>query len=416
MHYNQPEVMTSVFESINQIYDQDYQGITLPHFYDSVTRAPLRRLPASDITLKMENHQHTRAFKQRGAFVAGSLAVKDNEWLETLTTNSAGNHALGVAAFTRWYNLNRMDGPRLKPYIYMAKSASAAKKMRLRKIGAEVIDAFGSLEDAGHAAIAHAASKSNTHFIHPFEDPRVIAGQSTSFAESVADLEATGLLNPHIPLRAFAGCGGGGEVVGMASLMHIYKQTGRLHEDSQVIAVQEHYTDAMTRRMSLEALELPIPRDLFTEVDGTDQFHVQNDGTAVRTVSENNITRAKWLAEQGDLRFMRVPSAMIGRVIMEGLTMKETIEPAGALGYAGLLLEEGQRRLQSFSSGTTLKMAMVTGGNLTQQTRDYYLQEYWTAQYDRNEFFAGRSLQYTLQQVVDPYNAVLERAGIPIPA
>jgi threonine dehydratase len=172
---------------------------------DVVARTPLVAaprfpgLPETPIYLKLENFQRSGAFKLRGA--AHRIAqLTPEEARRGVVTASAGNHALGVAWAAR-----RRGVPTT---IVMAETASPLKVSLARGLGARVI-LEGSDYDEAHDRSVRLAAEEHLTYIHPYDDPFVIAGQGTVGLEILDDL-------PNVR-RIVAGVGGGGLLSGIAA-------------------------------------------------------------------------------------------------------------------------------------------------------------------------------------------------------
>jgi threonine dehydratase len=158
----------------------------------------LSQLAGRDVHLKAENLQRTGSFKVRGAYNRIST-LSDDERAAGVVGASAGNHGQAVA----W--AAREVGARAR--IFMPQDAPMAKVDATRHYGAEIELAGSTIEDALAGAQAYVAETGAT-FVHPFEDPLVIAGQGTiglELAEQVPDASTV-----VIPI------GGGGLASGIA--------------------------------------------------------------------------------------------------------------------------------------------------------------------------------------------------------
>src|SRR5258705_8355569 len=159
----------------------------------------LSRLTGCELYLKFENLQFTASFKERGA-LNKLLSLGEPERKRGVVAMSAGNHAQAVA-----YHAARLGIPAT---IVMPKGSPNTKIKNTRVHGAEVVLEGESLHEAG----AHArelAARGSLVFVHPYEDPLIIAGQGTVALEMLAaipDLDA--LIVP---------VGGGGLISGMAA-------------------------------------------------------------------------------------------------------------------------------------------------------------------------------------------------------
>ena len=151
-----------------------------------------------NLVLKLECLQVTGSFKARGANNA-VLSLSNEEIQRGIITASGGNHGIAVAYAGYTSNANTV--------IYLPKQAAKAKIASLKNWGAEVVLAGEFWDEANAAALDH-AKKEKLTYIHPFADPRVIAGQATVACEMLSE-------SPHID-TIVAGIGGGGLIAGVA--------------------------------------------------------------------------------------------------------------------------------------------------------------------------------------------------------
>ncbi len=174
-----------------------------------------------DLYLKLENLQHTNAFKARGA-LAKLLTLTDAQKAAGVIACSAGNHAQGLA-----YHAQRLG---IAATIVMPKATPFNKVQRTEELGARVILHGASFDDSVAFTNELAASDGLT-FVHPFDDPDVAAGQGTvalEMLEQVPDLDVI-----VVPI------GGGGLIAGMAVAAK------GLRPDITVIGAQAHLFDAV---------------------------------------------------------------------------------------------------------------------------------------------------------------------------
>ena len=174
----------------------------------------LSRIAGREVWLKAENLQRTGAFKVRGAVNRLSF-LSESEREAGVVAASAGNHGQAVA----W--AARQAGVQAR--IFVPQDAPMAKVEACRTYGSELILEGERFEDAMAAAMADVEERGAT-FIHPFEDPQVIAGQGTiglELAEQVADAETV-----VIPV------GGGGLASGIAIALR------DLRPDLRIVGVQ----------------------------------------------------------------------------------------------------------------------------------------------------------------------------------
>ena len=213
--------------------------------YDVAKRTPLdyqallsNRLN-NQIYLKREDLQTVFSFKIRGAY--NKLAHLDKKIRDKgIIAASAGNHAQGVAMAAKTLGC--------KATIVMPKTTPTIKTNAVRKFGAEVvlhcISLYESLEYAHEIE-----KKQGLTFIHPFDDPYVIAGQGTIGKEILEDFKE--------PLHAIFVCvGGGGLISGIAAYVKA------INPEIKVIGVEAKDSEAMTEalkkkeRISLDQVSL----------------------------------------------------------------------------------------------------------------------------------------------------------------
>lgn len=152
-----------------------------------------------DLYLKLENLQHTSAFKARGA-LNKLLSLTEEQRGRGVIACSAGNHAQGVA-----YNATRLG---IQSTIVMPKGTPFNKIKRTEDFGGKVV-LFGKNFDESVGETLRLAQKDNLVFIHPFDDDAVVAGQGTvglEMMEQVPNLDAV-----VVPI------GGGGLIAGVAT-------------------------------------------------------------------------------------------------------------------------------------------------------------------------------------------------------
>jgi len=172
---------------------------------DAVERTPTRhsdtlsRITGAEVHLKFENLQYTASFKERGA-LNKLLSLGTDEKKRGVVAMSAGNHAQGVA-----YHGGRLGVP---VTIVMPEGTPFTKIKHTKDFGARVIVEGATLTES--FARAHAiAQEERLTFVHPYDDPVVIAGQGTVALEMLADAEEP-LDTLVVPI------GGGGLISGVA--------------------------------------------------------------------------------------------------------------------------------------------------------------------------------------------------------
>jgi threonine dehydratase len=190
----------------------DETGIDVPVYADVVAaherirpyihRTPIltstyfNRLTGAELFFKCENFQKAGAFKARGASNA-VFSLTDEQASKGVATHSSGNHGLSLS-----YAAGRRGIP---CRVVVPRTAPEAKKAAMRGYGAEVVECEPSTSSR-EAVFAEVVAATGAEFVHPYNDPRVIAGQGTCAKEMFEDLG---------PLDAvIAPIGGGGMVSG----------------------------------------------------------------------------------------------------------------------------------------------------------------------------------------------------------
>ncbi|WP_033069475.1 threonine ammonia-lyase [Thalassospira australica] len=190
--------------------------------------AALNSIP--EMYLKLENMQVTGSFKARGAMNA-ALALDEDKRTAGLCTASGGNHGMGVIYAARTL------GVPVK--IFLPTNTPKPKVEKLRVQGVDVALIGAVWDDANRAAMEH-ARESGMAYIHPFADPKVIAGQGTIALELLEQ-------QPDLDTLVVA-IGGGGLISGVATAARLLRPSIR------VIGVEP--TGAATLFESLKANEV----------------------------------------------------------------------------------------------------------------------------------------------------------------
>ncbi len=190
--------MTVTFDDIRTAADTIKQSVVRT---PTVRSGPLSDLIGADVFLKLETQQFTGSFKDRGAFVKLSSLDRDHAKNGVIAV-SAGNHAQGVA-----YHAQRLGIPAT---IVMPTSTPFTKVNRTEALGARVL-LFG---DSVSACTPHAEEvmrEEGLTFVHPFDDPHIVAGQGTVGLEVLEDVPDLDVL--------IAPIGGGGLIAGIATVL-----------------------------------------------------------------------------------------------------------------------------------------------------------------------------------------------------
>ena len=271
--------------------------------YDAAVETPLDFLPAlsarigNTLLLKREDMQPVFSFKLRGAY--NKIARLSPERLKRgVICASAGNHAQGVALSAAKIGCRAV--------IVMPTTTPAIKVEAVQSLGGEVVLAGDSFDDAyAHALELDKAQKLT--FVHPFDDPDVIAGQGTIGME---------ILRQHgKPIHAVFCCvGGGGLIAGVAAYIK------RLRPETKIIGVESIEADAMTQSLAAgKRIRLK-------------QVGLFADGAAVKQVGEETFR----LCQQYVDEMICVDTDAICAAIKDAFeNTRAVLEPAGALAVAG---------------------------------------------------------------------------------
>ncbi len=258
--------------------------------------ATLSRLTGAEVFLKFENLQFTASFKERGA-LNKLLSLDADERRRGVIAMSAGNHAQAVA-----YHAARLGIPAT---IVMPRGSPNTKVKNTRVHGARVVLEGDSL----HASGAHArelAQKENLVFVHPYEDPLVIAGQGTVALEMVKAVPDLDILV--VPV------GGGGLVSGIAVAAK------GLKPDIRIFGVESRNYPSMHQRLAGRPVQ--VGGDTIAE------------GIAVKDVGDIAFAIMQERVEE----VLVVEEETIERAVMALIEIEKTVaEGAGAAALAALL-------------------------------------------------------------------------------
>ncbi len=272
------------------------------------------------VEFKAENLQRTGSFKLRGAL--SKLTALGDACAAGVVCGSAGNHAQAVAYAARARGV--------PCFVFMPEGAPIAKVEAASALGANVQMAGATVDEALEAAYERVVGNEQMAFVHPFEDPDVIAGQGTlglELLEQVPDLS-----------RVIVPVGGGGLVSGVAIALKSERPS------IEVVGVQ--VASCAPVRGSLAAGK-PVPvRSALTIADG---IAVKRPGELTLSLID------RWVDDMVDVEEDEVAEAMV--FLIE--RAKLVVEGAGAVGAAALL---SGRLSGSGSPGTTV--VILSGGNV----------------------------------------------------
>ncbi len=258
----------------------------------------LSRMIGATVYLKFENLQFTAAYKERGALNTLLLLSREAK-AKGVIAASAGNHAQGLA-----YHAQRLGVPAT---IVMPTNTPTVKVVQTEGHGAAVI-LHGDTFDAAFAHARVLEGERGYTFVHPFDDPRVIAGAGTTAVEMFADVPAIDTLVTPI--------GGGGLISGMATVARA--QPHRV----EVVGVEAELFPSMYNRVN--GTHLPCAGDTLAE------------GIAVK--EPGGITSRMVEALVDDI--VLVPERRLEEAVSLLLQIEKTVvEGAGAAGLAALLAD-----------------------------------------------------------------------------
>ena len=258
----------------------------------------LSRRLHNQVLLKREDQQPVFSFKLRGAYNK-MVQLTPAQLKKGVICASAGNHAQGVAMSAHTLGTRAV--------VVMPTTTPQLKVDAVKALGGEVV-LFG---DSYSDAYTHAAAlekKQGLTFVHPFDDPDVIAGQGTIAMEILRQHQG--------PLDAvFVAIGGGGLISGVANYIKAVRP------EVKVIGVQMNDSDAMIQSVSAKKRVTLPDVGLFS------------DGTAVKLVGEETFRVARGLVDE----FMTVNTDAVCAAIKDVFVdTRSIVEPAGALAVAAI--------------------------------------------------------------------------------
>ncbi len=268
---------------------------------DETALDPAPKLSArigNTVLLKREDTQSVFSFKLRGAY--NKMAqLPATELAKGVVCASAGNHAQGVALAAQRLGCRAV--------IVVPITTPAVKVRAIAALGGEVVQHGESYSDAYERAV-ELGNAEGLVFVHPFDDPAVIAGQGTIGMEILRQCQG--------PIDAvFVPIGGGGLIAGIAAYLK------SVRPEIKIIGVQMVDSDAMYRSVKAGRRVTLNDVGLFS------------DGTAVRKVGAETFRLVKELVDDFVLVDVDEVCAAIKDMFEEH---RAVLEPAGALGVAGV--------------------------------------------------------------------------------
>ncbi len=280
------------------------ERILRAQIYDVVNETPLDEAPRlsrrleNQVFLKREDLQPVFSFKLRGAYNR-MRNLSDAQRKQGVIAASAGNHAQGVALSARRLNIRAL--------IVMPKTTPPIKVQSVHDLGARTV-LYGDSYDEAYEHSLQLADEKGMTFIHPFDDPEVIAGQGTIGME---------LLRQHAgpPHAIFVPVGGGGLISGIGSYVKY------VYPDVKIIGIEPE--DAPTLQHSLE-------KGRRTSLK---QVGIFADGVAVKMIGKETFRLARKVVDEVILVNTDEICAAIKDVFDD---TRSIAEPAGALAVAGM--------------------------------------------------------------------------------
>ncbi len=293
------------------------------------------------VYLKREDLQPVHSFKLRGAYNK-IVQLTDKERARGVIAASAGNHAQGVALAAKKLGISAL--------IVMPRTTPAIKIEAVKAYGAEIELVGDSYSDAAEYC-KKLIKKTGRTYIHPFDDPLIIAGQGTVGREIIEQL-------PYVT-HIFIPVGGGGLIAGIAQYVKA------LRPEIKVIGVEPEDSNAMQASLAANKRVILPHVGIFA------------DGVAVKQVGETTFRIAKEFVNECITVNTDQICASIKAIFEE---TRSIVESAGALGVAGI----AQYVLDHDMSGAHA-VAVCSGANMT---------------FERLQFIAERTLLGSNKEVL----------------
>ena len=276
----------------------------------------LSELSGAQVYLKLENLQRTGSFKIRGAYNK-LYNLKDD--IKDVVAASAGNHAQGVALAAKLLGM--------KSTLIMPEGTPINKMLAVRNHGGEIV-LFGDTFDDAFGYARKLERETGKVFIHPFDDPDVIAGQGTVGLEIINSFE--NVESVIVPV------GGGGLIAGVATALK------NMNPNINVVGVQAEGAPSMF---------LSMKKNKIVETGPT---HSIADGIAIKRIGDLTFeTAQKYVDEVLTVDENGIEESLLllterKRIVVEG---------AGAVGLAGLL----KRKKDFYGKNVVI---IISGGNI----------------------------------------------------
>jgi threonine dehydratase len=304
-----------------ELAEQRLRGVL--HHTELDLSSTFSEMTGGRIYLKCENRQKTGSFKIRGASNKIAALVERGE-AKAVVASSAGNHAQGVACAARKFGIPAT--------IVMPKAAPIAKVQATEGYGAKVVLAGDCYDDA-YARACEICRGEGATFLHPYNDPEVIAGQGTLGMEILGDLPSVDIV--------ITPAGGGGLLAGVATAIKL------LNPRVKVYGVQAEGADAIARSFREKKLVT------------TDSASTIADGIAVKAPGDLTVELINRYAD-GVLTVSDTEIADAILLLLE--RCKQVVEPAGATPLAAVLsgrLDVRGKRVVCLLSGGNIDVSFI---------------------------------------------------------
>ena len=306
----------------------DYlKRILMARVYDVAVESPLDLAPllserlGNQVWIKREDLQPIFSFKIRGAYNK-MVGLSPSQAEGGVVASSAGNHAQGVALAARKLGIQAT--------IVMPRTTPGIKVDAVRRLGANVI-LQGDNYDGAYEHACKLRDEQNLTFVHPYDDPDVIAGQGTVGMEILKQ-------HPGQIDAIFVPVGGGGLIAGVAAYVK------SLSPEVRIIGVEPEDADAMSQSLAKgERIRL-------------NSVGTFADGVAVRMVGVETFRVAKELVDEVVIVSNDEICAAVKDIYED---RRSILEPSGALAFAGLKKYADEHSLQ----GKQL-VAIASGANM----------------------------------------------------
>ena len=292
-----------------------------PHVYHTpmLTSRSLREATGFDVRMKAELFQKGGSYKVRGPTnLIGQLSKEERG--RGVICSSAGNHSQGVAIAAHQYGVNAV--------VVMAENATPSKIAATKGYGAEVM-LHGTIWDEANEKALELVEERGLTYVHPFDDPRLIAGQGTVGLEILEDWPEVEVIV--VPI------GGGGLISGISMAAKSVKPNVR------IIGVESSGAPAMKR--SVEAGRLVT----------LDRVDCVIDGLRVKRVGANTRSVVSRFVDE----IVTLPDAQIFDAVLWLMSRAKLVAEGAAAAPVGALL----RGLVDGEPGTKV-VVVLSGGNL----------------------------------------------------